>query len=608
VGHLVIATLLQAGLIPLSLLVTLLLIRAISYLWYVVLNRRALPIVINDITGKSPLPESWQDLPSLLRDYVAADPSLSRQLAPGVTGSVSPDIPSAVPSGSPGSWTATLVSLVFPQRHAAYNIFITPHASAGNRLAGSVQVVKAPEQWIVSAKTVATGTIQELVFQIGGFCLESVQLQPGFLRRTPRWEHWGSHGGYGLFRHAVQHQEAGEYDRAHLLYDQASAAAPGNIRLGAYRASLYELEGKFLEAMRLYDALHCLWRKNIEISYRSAAARVNLVLKLLDELKVTPESLGILVQGTPNIPSARPGHAQRVLAQLQEAERRLSEAQEIFDLTERDLSYPRLLARCLSTRLPRRRDLGEFRYWTSWLRRDHFRQPLVLLRRSKGYEYRKAVQVARHGNRLLALLLRLLVTSCDPQLAAPERAARCARQLASFDMDQSVAAVLGLVRKKRAGWLAHWTAACYFSRAALAEKVIAPADWQGIERRWRDSGSLGFLRTADTATTWGDCCGEIAIGEIGRALRNPCNQLNTELLQTDPDMKRLHKALKGMMVRVLIGPIPPAAARVPRRRQQPENPEVQLSDAMVQQSRREPAPPQPQPQAQPQRQPDHDDR
>lgn len=46
---------------------------------------------------------------------------------------------------------------------------------------------------------------------------------------------------------------------------------------------------------------------------------------------------------------------------------------------------------------------------------------------------------------------------------------------------------------------------------------------------------------------------DTATAEIGRVLRNPCNQLNPELLHKDPDMRPLDDAFKASTVRVLIG-------------------------------------------------------
>ena len=286
-----------------------------------------------------------------------------------------------------------------------------------------------------------------------------------------------------------------------------------------HRASLYELQQRYREAADLYDALHSLWRQNIEVIYRAAAARVNRAHDLLAQrAHRAPPRYSVEVIGVPQprqgaTPAGPPGSA----AVKPEELRLTGEADRFLALTKQDLSLPYMLWRWFKTWLPRRRDIGERRYWLSWLRRDTYSQPLMLLRRSKRYEYLCAVNVAIEANRLLEALI----------------GDRLGYQVAPFDMDKSFTAVLRLIKRKRAGWLAHWTAACYFARAAQAATLglpgnVYPRDW----RRY---------------------CEDTAIQEIGRVIRNPCNQLNPELLQNDPDMKPLAEAFKASAVAVLLG-------------------------------------------------------
>ena len=536
VDHSAIDTLAKAVLVPVGLLVTLLLVRVISYVWYVFLNRRPLPIVVYDVTSgtksidSTPILEanhdqginSWEHLPVLVRNYISIDPPLSRQLAPGVTGTTSPAIAAATPTASQFSWTTALVNLALPQKQAAYNIYITPSPGHPDQQCANVQIVKTPEQWIKAAKPFKAGNLDELAALIGGFCMECVQLQPEFLRRTPRWEHWGSRGGYGAFRRAVARQEDKDFSAAQAAYEKASGLAPGNIRLGEHRASLYEIEGKYQEATLLYDALHCLWKKNIEVLYRSSATRVNRAQELL--LAHATRASQISAE-----PAANTNHAPG------EGRCLIEEAQGILEETRKNLHFLRVLKMWLKTWLPRHRDIGERRYWASWLQRDKFRQPLMLLRRSKRYEYVSAVKVTLLANEILAFLL-------SENLKKP------------FAIEQSVDSLTRLIKKKRIGWLAHWVAACYFSRAAAAADRAAPEDWRQYSEKFRELGSPVYLGV-DPPQNWQECCQEMAIGEIGRVLRNPCNQLNPQLFETDPDMKRLHEAFKGVAVRVLIGPI-----------------------------------------------------
>lgn len=145
----------------------------------------------------------------------------------------------------------------------------------------SVLLVKTPQQWIEASRTFRDDTLDGLTHQIGGFCLEQVRLQAPFLRRTPRWEHWANRGSYTLFRQALAFQEDKDFEQAYDAFEMACGLSPGNIRLGVHRASLYELQQRYREAAELYDALHSLWRQNIEVIYRAAAARMNRAHDLL---------------------------------------------------------------------------------------------------------------------------------------------------------------------------------------------------------------------------------------------------------------------------------------------------------------------------------------
>jgi hypothetical protein len=313
---------------------------------------------------------------------------------------------------------------------------------------------------------------------------------------------------------------------------------------------MYEFQGRYSQAALLYDALHCLWRKNIEVTYRAAAVRVDLVQELLEHQDLAFGIPDASLSAGPADPQNDDSAESKILP-LQKALRLLGEAEDMFVVAAGDLRYRKVVLNWLSTRLPRQRDIGERRYWLSWLRRDNTIQPLGLLRRSKRREYLKTVQVAREANSLLRFIIQSEIWSRE---AGAHTSAHDG--VDSFDIDASVRSVLALIKKKRAGWLAHWEAACYFSRAAMAAGVTCPRNWRKIERRWRRYGSLGFPYAAGESRNWRECCEAMAIGEIGRVLRNPCNKLNPELLQTDPDMKRLHEALGNEMVRALIGPTP----------------------------------------------------
>jgi hypothetical protein len=569
-----------AIIIPLSLFITLLIVRILSYIWYVSLNRRPLPVVIHDITPTINNDETayaslirdvrrsgdWQKLPSLLRDYISADPPLPRQLAPGVAGAASPAIPVAAAERSQTTWSAALVNLVLPRRQASYNIYLTPHRYRPG-LCASVLIVRTPQEWIEASRTFRSATLEGLTLQIGSFCMECIRLQPPFLRRTPRWEHWGNLGSYGLFRSALAHQKNAltyqdkalvyrdqgrlekarekikradeKFAKAYKFFGEAGGLSPGNIRIGVHRASLHELQQQYGDATKLYDAMHCLWRQNIEVIYRAAAARVNHAHKLLAQSPKATRKPCIAEGEIPGELRSDGSLAPDVThASKPEELKLMDEADHFFAVAQENLRFPNVLWRWTRTWLPRRRDIGERRYWLSWLRRDTYREPLMLLRRSKRYEYLSAVKVSIEADRLLRLLI-------EKQLDRP---------VTPFDIDESFLAILGLIRRKRVGWLAHWTAACYFSRAAQAAELKHPeeATWRKYEERSREQVSLGLSRNPEPRD-WRQYCEDMAIQEIGRVIRNPCHQLNPELLHTDPDMKPLEAAFKASTVKVLIG-------------------------------------------------------
>jgi tetratricopeptide (TPR) repeat protein len=508
--------LITAAALPIGALVSLLVARSLSTAWYVLVSRRPLPIVIHPLTFEHNFrefvrgqPESLLELPSRIRDFISTDPTLTRHLAPGPINPTSPQIPSSAPDpGGTSGWAAQLLNLVYPQRRAAFNVHLIPEVGGPGQIAVGVQVVRSPREVLISAQSFRERDVAELALTVGAFCVEAVMEQSAMLRRTPRWEHW-SGGGYSAFRRAVHHQQAGRFTRARHHYEEAGRRSPGNARLALYNGSLYELRKDYRRAAYVYDAIHCLWRQNVDVMYRLAAARMN--------------------------------HAQNGGAtDVEERIRIVRSACSVLDSAIANLSLVQVWRRLLRTFRPRRRDLGERRYWFAWLRPDDYRRPLVLLRRSKRFEYTRALQIAREGNELLALLL-------EQHMREPTEEDREA-------VHRSWRRVTALVRARRIGWLAHWSAACYFSRATLLPPQLVPeweGEWRRVQRSMMTRGQS--LVEIDQVHAWKTYCEVVAIGELGRVLRNPCNQLNTDLLKSDPDMQRLHGALKGQLVAVLAG-------------------------------------------------------
>lgn len=511
--------LLTAVLLPAGLIVTLLAVRLLAACRYTLTRSRPLPIVVHPLNFEHNKPDfvdgqksAMLELPSRLRDFVSEDENLRPRLAPGPVSPVAPSVSSAAPGNSEGpSWNSFLLELVFPRARPAYNLILVPEVPSVGLGVGA-QVVRSPGNKLVMARSFQASDMDELVTRIGGFCIEVVQEQPAVLRRSPRWEHWNP-GSYTAYRRALRCQQAGVADDAHKQFNDAASLAPGNIHVALRHGSLHESRNEFKEAARTYNAASCLWKQNIDIGFRLAAATVNYVL-------------------SNQLPSA-------------DTTRLLSESIRILERVTVRVQVPSLLRSLLIVTLnPRRRDPGERRYWFSWLRPDPYRAPLRLLRRTKGHEYRSALRVAIAGFALLTFTIGDLRTSSDP---VPVR--NLWRE------------VLDVSDKKRSGWLAHWSAACFFSRAmGLRPELQPPRDeWTTDLARIRAGSSSRFGAIFDGAmdgserASWKEYCKERAISELGRVIRNPCSQLDPSLLLRDPDMKRLQDASEGQLVAVLAG-------------------------------------------------------
>jgi hypothetical protein len=510
--------LLTAILLPLGLLLSLSLVRLISAIQRAIVRFKPLPIVVHPLNFEHNIrefvtkqPSEMLELPSRIRDFISQDVTLRENLAPGPVSPIAPALSSAAPSdSSQNNWAQHLLELVYPSIRPAYNLILIPEVP-DDGIALGAQVVETPQNRLVAAKSFTAKKISDLVLEIGSFCIETVLEQPGVLRRSPRWEHW-SRGAYTEFRAANARQEAGDPHAAHAFYEKAAALAPGNTRIALHHAGLHESNAEFRKAATAYNAASCLWRQNIDIAYRLSAATINYVLTQSELQPLTARRL------------------------ILEANQALSSAQS-------RIAPWYLLKRVARTLHPRWRDPGERRYWYAWLRPDPYRSPLKLLRRSKGHEYRAALTVAAASN---AILLYTVAGGAhsprDPRPAALWRT------------------ITKVVDKKRSGWLAHWSAACFFSRA-----MELPIEQQPKRRVWRSDarrvseGSLSRFKLAfDNLEAdrpdhdWRTYCSERAIAELGRVVRNPCNQLDRQLLEKDPDMQRLRNET-GQHVAVLAG-------------------------------------------------------
>jgi tetratricopeptide (TPR) repeat protein len=513
--------LLTAVLLPVGVLVSLVCVRAAVAVRGTFRRSRPLPIVVHPLNFEHDMREfvpnqraEMLELPSRLRDFISDDSIVGPRLSPGPVSPIAPGVSAATPGKSDTpSWSSFLLELVFPQARPAYNLILVPEVPEGGYAVGS-QVVKTPGNRLISARSFRADTMAEMVLQIGSFCIENVLEQPAVLRRSPRWEHWHA-GAYLALRRALQQRDIDDDVGAHVLLNEAASLAPGNARTVLYHGSLHEAAGEYAEAVTTYNAAMCLWPQNVDLSYRLAGAMVN--------------------------------HAIGADADAIQTLKLVREANRILKLALARVAPVRVIRRTLSTTFNlRRRDLGERRYWFAWLRPDRYRAPLRFLRRTKGYEYRCALRVSIASNEML-------LHAFDDS---------------SLDEIRSVSglfeAVREIVERKRSGWLAHWSAACFFSRAMAVSRAHRPDPSTWAEDASRvaaaSSSRIGELFLAPGGPSpngqlddWKRYCSQLAIRELGRVLRNPCNQLDTALLWDDPDMVRLKAAAGGRSVAVIAG-------------------------------------------------------
>jgi hypothetical protein len=444
----------------------------------------------------------------------------------------------------------------------------------------AVTIVRQPGSRLVASRTVeVTGdeldpaeVTERAVEAIGAFCLQRVHSQLPVTRLTPRWERWRSDVAYREYRKGLEmrdralDQQAEEY-HAHAQLRQATqergrvqaelarsrAAAPA----GAQDPTADLLDARADQLDRLVDELAPQVRRTVwwQMLVRAAehfrraslADLANLlprqaeaaVLELLGDHETArliyqschelwPEQveqlyrLAVYHQRGPGYGRAEPPAAGGHDVYLREA--------------TRQLRWSRLARRWLGTWLPWRWAPGERRYWASWLRPSHPQAPrlslptrrrefLVALRvarlslRLMGYAPEAArglptpEQASSHTGRLLTELVRHVGTRPwpDPLATTGHASHRPVRPVAG---------------RRRAGWLAHYNAACAYSQA-----IELPDE---------------HLPGAATPEQWRSACAEAALRRLNEVLRDPYSQLDLSWLFTDIDLEPLARTLKAL--------------------------------------------------------------
>ncbi|MFD2419417.1 tetratricopeptide repeat protein [Amycolatopsis pigmentata] len=363
-----------------------------------------------DGTGR----DVFQTVVSMLRAYIAEDVRGRWTITPGTPNMATPEIPAEAPKTSDG-WVAALYALTAPAR-PGYHISLMELPSMTGGIRVSVQIVHRPGDTVIAARTFATGPGEDLPFDdlvndIGGFCVEQVQQQAHVLHRTPRWEQWADRRGYTEFRRGLANETRGATNEALACYNRASSQSLGNVTLALRMASILEREGRFADAMEIYGRIQELWPESIEATYRCAAVCSNA-----------------RVTGRADYDRAR-----RMLDGV------------------RDALRPRVLfVRWLKSWSPGRSNLGERIYWSSWLRPWRAPRGRLFSRRSKRRDYLWAVKVAR--------AVVDLAEQCDA--GWPTGRADTA------EFERNWRKVGRYLATPRVGWLAHYNGACFYALCA----------------------------------------------------------------------------------------------------------------------------------------------
>jgi tetratricopeptide (TPR) repeat protein len=404
------------------------LVRAGSAVWHRIRSRGRLPLIVRAVEspGLSPTTESRDSflmVTSMLKAYIAEDVRGAWVIAPGTSNMATPDIPAEAPRSVDG-WAAALYTLAVSARPAYHIVLMELPSSAGIKV--SAQIVRQPGNAIIAARTFECADLEdrkaeleELVFDVGGFCVEQVQQQYPVLYRTPRWEHWANRGGYSAFRRGLSMEQRGATDQALARYQEASSLSLGNVTLALRRANLLEREHRHAEAIEIYDRCQRLWPESIEAAYRYSAACSNA--------RVAPYA-------------------------------DYRKAAELLAAIRRSLRVRVLVFRWFRARLPGRSNAGERAYWAAWFRPMRS-QGRVVSRRSKRRAYLCATRLSQEIIRLAGRLQ-----------AAGDEVPRPAIE----DSERTVGRVLS---RRRIGWLAHYNGACFYSLCIeLRERHEVPLD------------------------------------------------------------------------------------------------------------------------------------
>jgi tetratricopeptide (TPR) repeat protein len=372
----------------------------------------------------------------------------------------------------------------------------------------TVRVTKTPRNYVVMATSVRDYSESELVQQLGSRISHGIHQTRSVLSHTPRWERWSADWeGYFKYRTALEEERHGNLRSALTLYNEAIAIEPGNFVISMRKGALLELMHNYNEAATVYRTCGELWQESIEARYRLSGALSN---------------------------GQRPEEASEVLSELE----------------DRWLTRQTLRHNLHESRF-KRRNAGERQYWRGWLKR----KPIVI-GLSKQQAYRTAISVCQTITAVQAItlqkpigttaslkdaLLKHLQITREPvpesdfnRLLHPEKSLsqlKCCLHCTTWH-DPADDKELRMrdpieINKPRSGigWLAHYNSAVCFSYLIDLPEDKIPA---------------GYHRCH-----WQTDCARAAILEMGKAKRDPRNDLEPNWYRSDPGLAPLRKFLTG---------------------------------------------------------------
>jgi hypothetical protein len=507
------------------------LVRLATSLRFLIQHRGLRPLVMQVEYGKAP-PEGGEDygvLDSRLLSYLAADGLGGYVIAPGAGGSAAPAVRAEALEPS-----AALIRLAFPSE-SAYRVDVTwPGSTAGgnDKVRATVRISRTPGDRIVATRSFTENTTETLIEVIGAFCVTFLLGQPRILRYTPRWERWSQDiNEYLAYRRGLQLEPRGTETSTSLedcrnalaQFHRAARIDPANMLVQLHRASLLELMNRHEEAAAIYRKCRTLWPEHIEVAYRLWIAHKS------------------------SHDQGRVGERDRLLKDI-----------------KKQLSRRRLLRSWLLTWRPSHWNPGERRYWRSWISLRPWG------RISKRTAYLRALAVSKLAMELVSLssapnepeagraaatgkervselmtkladeLLRRDARSAGKMLRRDARSAadRLLKPEAETDPPTGDPAYIPMYagshyRRRAAGWLAIFNAACFFSLAIQLPKESIPD---------------GF-----TPDEWCRRCGQASIHELGLIHRDPKNLLDPNWMARDPDLKPLLNSEIGQAWQNFIG-------------------------------------------------------